>query len=35
MDEFVVKKVSGTKMVPENDPAPEVGAGIVSDFADD
>tara|TARA_R110000765_G_scaffold208631_2_gene313764 strand:- start:689 stop:2185 length:1497 start_codon:yes stop_codon:yes gene_type:complete len=35
MDGFVVKKVSGVKMVPEDDPAQEVSAGVVSDFADD
>ena len=32
---LVVKKSSGTKMVPESDPAPEVSAGVESDFADD
>ena len=35
MDTLVEKKSSGTKMVPEEDPAPAVGAGIGSDFADD
>jgi len=33
--DLVVKKSSGTKMVPESDPAPEVSAGVESDFADD
>ena len=32
---LIVKKSSGTKMVPESDPAPEVSAGVESDFADD
>ena len=32
---LVVKKSSGIKMVPESDPAPEVSAGVESDFADD
>ena len=32
---LVVKKSSGTKMVPEADPAPEVSAGVESEFADD
>ena len=35
MAALVVKKSSGTKMVPEDDPAQEVSAGVVSDFADD
>ena len=34
-DKLVVKTSSGTKMVPEGDPATEVSAGIESDFADD
>ena len=32
---LITKKSSGTKMVPESDPAPEVSAGVESDFADD
>jgi hypothetical protein len=35
MAELVVKESSGTKMVPEDDPAPAVSAGAASDFADD
>jgi len=35
MANLVEKKVSGAKMVPESNPAPAVGAGIASDFADD
>jgi hypothetical protein len=34
-NDLIVKKSSGTKMVPESDPAPEVSAGVESDFADD
>ena len=33
--EFWVSKSSGTKMVPETDPAEEVTSGADSDFADE
>ena len=35
MSDLTESKSSGTKMVPESDPAPAVSAGAVSDFADD
>ena len=35
MAELVVSESSGYKMVPDSDPADEVSAGTVSDFADD
>ena len=35
MADLTESKSSGTKMVPESDPAPAVSAGAVSDFADD
>jgi len=35
MDKLVSRESSGTKMVPEDDPAQEVSAGVASDFADD
>jgi hypothetical protein len=34
-DKLVVRESSGTKIVPEDDPAPEVSAGAAVDFAED